>query len=261
MGIIESVQQYDLNIPVGGAQAIDVAGDRVQFLSALDPFAQIEIRPNFAQGNITLRPGQGFRFSEQVTRWIVFNRAAVPVSGYLLIGSGDFFDQRIAGTVDVIDGGKARTLGNQAFTAYVVAPKDATVGTVPQVQLWNPAGSGKRLVVEQITLAAQGGASADSHIGFLNSPLTYTGEAVSGFGYPGMSKMSGGATSVAMGRYKTDLPSMGASFGFGVYNASGATTIFKPNEPFIVLPGWGLVAEGVYNTRFGVSFEYFEESA
>lgn len=194
MSIIESVQQYDLNIPVGGAQSIDVEGDMVRFLSAVDPFAKIEIRPNFAQGNITLKPGQGFKFSERVKRWVVLNKGTVPLSGYLMIGSGDFFDQRISGTVDVIDGGKARTLSNQAFGGFAYQANVAAQYT--RLQLWNPAGSGKNIVLENVLGLATTTGAAVGHIRLINSPLATLSSS-------GVSKMAGGAASAMQLRTDT----------------------------------------------------------
>ena len=149
MPIIAAVQGYDLNIGVGQAQAIDVAGDRVQFINASDPFAVIELRPNFSQGNIVLRPGQGYRFAEQVQRWVVYNRGNVPLSGSLMIGTGDFFDQRISGDVNVLDNSRSRTLSGDAFMSYMYSA--ASAGQTAHSQLWNPVGSGTRAVVRQFS--------------------------------------------------------------------------------------------------------------
>ncbi|NUO87669.1 MAG: hypothetical protein HOQ37_16370 [Cupriavidus sp.] len=252
MGIIESVQQYDLTIAPGGAQAIDVAGDRVQFLTATDPFAQIEIRPNFSQGNITLRPGQGFKFSEQVTRWVVFNRGNLPLSGYLMIGSGDFFDRRISGTVDVIDGAKARTLGGIAFSGY--AASAAVAAQYSRLQLWNPAGSGKRLVVESVTQMTGSTGANGITMGFNAVALT-TAIAF------GLCKRSGVADSTA-GQLRSDSTAAAA----GAFNMMGSslpasnTYQQKPVEPVLLEPGYGLVMQGAsVNIAVSGMFEWYEE--
>lgn len=251
MGIIESVQSYDLNIPAGGAQNIDVAGDRVQFLSAVDPFAQIEIRPNYAQGNISLRPGQGFRFSEQVTRWIVFNRGTVPLSGYLLIGSGDFFDQRISGEVSIIDGSKARTLANSAFGAFVNWA--AAAGKYTRLQLWNPVGSGKRLNVECVSLSTL--AATNMYVTASAAPLA----TINGYG---QSKLMGGASSVAYTNYEDNVAAGLAASAIAAFSlGAGAGQIFVPHQPFVVPPGFGLmVSNNVTAANMSANFEWYEES-
>ncbi|WP_423197144.1 hypothetical protein DFLDMN_000720 [Cupriavidus sp. H19C3] len=251
MGIIESVQQYDLNIQPGGAQNIDVAGDRIQFLSAVDPFAKIEIRPNYAQGNISLRPGQGFRFSEQVTRWVVFNRGSVPLQGFLLIGSGDFFDQRIAGTVDVIDGGKARTMGGLAFSGY--AYQTAGGALYPHVELWNPAGNTKNLFVEQVSVITGGTLSSGVGVRGHNGPLSTI------FGNPA-SKKIGATNSSAELRVQSSATLIGAT---NLMAFDKALRVLKFSEPIQIAPGCGLIVlNGLANVGedIGVNFEFYEEA-
>lgn len=254
MGIVASVQSYDLNIPAGGAQNIDVAGTRVQFLSADDPFAQIELRPNYAQGNISLRPGQGFQFDEQVTRWVVFNRGGVPLKGLLLIGSGNFFDQRIAGTVDVIDGGKARTLAGIAFTAYGYSLAQAAVYSA--LQLWNPVGSGKNAVVEQILIY---GSNAAPIYAVVKSGQTVYGNLKSA----GQPKKLGSVPSVVevRGDYTATPPGLPGMVTLSAPSPSGMS-IYRPNEPIVVPPGWGLnMISTSPNVDTSGSFEWYEDPA
>ncbi|WP_317924735.1 hypothetical protein [Cupriavidus sp. TA19] len=230
MGIIESVRQYDLNIPAGGAQNIDVAGDRVHFLSAIDPFAQIEIRPNYAQGNITLKPGQGFKFSEQVTRWVVFNRGTVDLSGYLMIGSGDFFDQRITGDVNVIDNGKARTLSGQSFAGYT--SDTAAAGNRSGLQLWNPAGSGKDLAVKTIYVGV--GTSTAYSVAFNTTAFATLAS-------PPQCKMRGGPATVAQLRREqfAGYPARDTSMLGGSIQAGNPVPLIL-DDPIYMKPGTGL---------------------
>lgn len=254
MPIIAAVQGYDLNIGVGQAQAIDVAGDRVHFISATDPFAVIELRPNFSQGNIVLKPGQGYHFAEEVQRWVVYNRGNVPLTGSLMIGTGDFFDQRISGTVDVIDGGKARTLGSIAFGAFAYQANVAAQYT--RVQLWNPAGSAKRIVLENLIGLATTTGAAVGHIRLINTALgTLSGT--------GNSKLAGGAASVM--ELRTDTTATVSPNSAALASLSipvSQMQPYKPVEPLIVPPGWGVVYWGTAgNIDFGVSFEWYEEAA
>ncbi|NOV27656.1 hypothetical protein E5S69_29670 [Cupriavidus necator] len=228
MGIIESVQQYDLNIPAGGAQNIDVAGDRVQFISATDPFAQIEIRPNYAQGNISLKPGQGFRFSEQVTRWVVFNRGSVALSGYLLIGSGDFFDQRISGDVNVIDTSRSLTLTGQA--QYMSKYQGPVAGQYAFVQLWNPAGSGKRLIVERV-YSVNGAGSTSCNLVYESVARTLGGNLAA--------KLSGGAAGAGEIRAANSAT---PSAGQGIITLTNSFS-YEPKRPLVLLPGYGITAQ------------------
>ncbi|WP_427306605.1 hypothetical protein [Cupriavidus sp. H39] len=253
MGIIESVQQYDLNIPAGGAQAIDVAGDRVQFLSATDPFAQIEIRPNFAQGNISLRPGQGFRFSEQVTRWVVFNRSTVALSGYLLIGSGDFFDQRISGDVNVLDNSKSRTLSGDAFLAYIYLLPAA--GESAHTQVWNPAGSGVRAVIRQFSAssAVAGAITLASH----TSPLS----TLSPQGNPKSRYLTVGRATKLESRVQSSAALIAATNNiYATQIAAGGKASEVFTSPLILDPGVGMIVrlEGAAGAAVTVNAEVEE---
>ncbi|WP_284454402.1 hypothetical protein [Cupriavidus campinensis] len=249
MPIIAAVQGYDLNIGVGQAQAIDVAGDRVHFINATDPFAVIELRPNFSQGNIVLKPGQGYRFGEQVQRWVVYNRGNLPLTGSLMIGTGDFFDQRISGTVDVIDGGKARTLGGTAMMGY--GYDTGVAGQLMHVQLWNPAGSAKNFYVEQIQMLVVTGGVAQG-VG-IRSYAT----ALSTLGSNAQSKNLGGAASV--GEIRTQKNA--AAFGTATMGVLDKTTkVLRVAEPILVRPGNGLTLfNAVAGEDLGAAFEFYEE--
>ncbi|MGY2488517.1 hypothetical protein [Cupriavidus sp. CP313] len=251
MGIIESVQQYDLNIPAGGAQNIDVAGDRVQFLSATDPFAQIEIRPNYAQGNISLKPGQGFRFSEQVTRWVVFNRGSVPLSGYLMIGSGDFFDQRVNGEVNVIDSGKSSTLAGSCFSGGMGI--NGTAAQYNHIILRNPAGSAKRVIVDEIC----------GQVATRDYLITYSGTGAYGSLVRNAgNKLAGGAVSTAEIRQNVNAAAYSA--GAEMYTTKPAADVFvkiTPKRPIVLLPdSFVLVRSGSVNVEMTAYFDFYEEA-
>lgn len=230
MSVIESVRSYDLNIPVGGAQNIDAMGDRVQFLSAVDPFAQIELRPNYTQGNISLKPGQGFRFSTAASGWVVFNKGTVPLTGVLLVGNGDFFDQRISGEVSVIDGGKARTMGGGAFMGYVSSATTQAANR-PVVHYRNPAGSGKNVIVESILVSS----SAAGFIGFgfqVAGLTTVVGNVAS--------KLAGGAAGVtSMSRDELTGYPYATNIGGANVNAGGAVLI-PLKEPIVLTQNSGI---------------------
>ncbi|WP_454710713.1 hypothetical protein [Cupriavidus nantongensis] len=233
MPIIAAVQGYDLNIGVGQAQAIDVAGDRVQFISASDPFAVIELRPNFSQGNIVLRPGQGYRFSEQVQRWVVYNRGAVPLTGSLMIGTGDFFDQRISGDVNVLDNSKARTMAGDVFASYMFG--QANPAEYPHVQLWNPVGSGVRAVVRRLSGSCQ---SAGLVVVNANvTPLATQFPARASSRYIGV-----GRVSKLEQRYQSSASFIGTSANlFAQSIPAGGVAQEAPTSPFVFEPGTGLI--------------------
>ncbi len=250
--MIESIRQQDLTIPVGGMQEIHLQGDRFDFLSASsDPFAVIGVKPDYTAGAVQLRPGQGFKFSGVVKRWVVYNRGAVPLAGIVLIGAGDFQDRRITGEVSVIDGEKARTLANTAFVGRHY--QAALAGNGVTEQLWNPAGSGKNIILEGFGVSS---ATAQA----LN---VYTMTvALAAAGDFGVSKMFGGAASVAQGRGTNgNVPPAGSVF-MGLNLAANLVFEKELKKPIILRPGYGMgFYSGVANVDMSAFFEYFEEVA
>ncbi|MCL6484930.1 MAG: hypothetical protein I4O49_12305, partial [Janthinobacterium lividum] len=104
--------QYDFNLSPGGAQNLDVKGRFFKYRSGT---GAIRVRASKG-GYVDLLPGQGVRgFDfESLT---VADRSGANNVGVLIVGDFDFQDDRIAGTVDVVDGGRTRTLAGIAFGA------------------------------------------------------------------------------------------------------------------------------------------------
>lgn len=69
----------------------------------------------------------------------------------LMIGRGTGGFRRLRGEVSVVDGAKVRSVAGNAWSNY--AASVAGAGVVPAIQLANSAGSGRRLIVERMTIA------------------------------------------------------------------------------------------------------------
>jgi hypothetical protein len=138
--------QYDLNLVPNGAQTLDVAGSYFTYKSGLGA-----IRVTSSDGAVVdLLPGQGMS-KLKFDRLTVKDISGVANVGVLLAGNGEWHDERITGTVDVVDGGKSRTLANMAFVAASGPAADAT--TTPAMYLQNPAGSGKNIIVKSFSIS------------------------------------------------------------------------------------------------------------
>lgn len=167
------------------------------------------------------------------------------------ISGGGAGSNRVLGEVAVIDGGRARVLAGLAFIGYAYAAP--VVGNLSHVQLWNPGASGKNLVVEQVSTFTQG--AGLSGFAGLGANVALTGL----IGSPPSKKVGGAASAVAQLRSQANaailglLPSM--------FNMTIQGPLFKPNEPIIVPPGFGLnIVNGADNQDLGAHFEYFEEA-
>lgn len=168
------------------------------------------------------------------------------------VGSGDAGTRKTAGVVQVVDGGKARTLADQAFAwangALAVAAKFG------MCQLFNPAGSGKRVIVKayQVTMQAAGNVRV-----FTNNAAATTLEAA-----PVNSKHHGGAAPVAQSRSdnlvaSTPTPAYLDSVSFA---AAGSTPRIVLQEPVVLEPGRGFCVETTSPAvQVNATYEWLEE--
>jgi hypothetical protein len=168
----------------------------------------------------------------------------------LLIGSMMGGSRRQPGVVQVVDGGRSRTLAGQAFMGNLFST--GLAGQVPLVQLWNPVGSGKRLVVKSFT--ASQSASGGMQFGVMNTQLTTIGAKA-------LNKLAGGAASVADRCSQSNatglLPDFLGSIGLGP-NLPWTPPL---NEPIILPPGWGLTVQGqVLASLLAAFVDFFEET-
>lgn len=199
-------------------------------------------------GYVDLLPGQGVRGLdfESLT---VADRSGANNAGVLIVGDFDFQDDRIAGTVDVVDGGRTRTIQGQAFMGY--AGVTSAAGQYSTSQLWNPAGSGKRLVVEQIAINCDNSAPVVISNGTVQCLSKRTN---------GLSKRLGYANGKGECRYESRATRQVDGY-VAVFCQAGSTVNFKPTEPFVIEPGAGLEVffSGAIVATVTASYEWFEE--
>jgi hypothetical protein len=249
-----SIQAYDIQLGPAGSnnstQIIEATAQICDFLSSGSAFDQIEVRPNFMQGVATLKLGQGFDFGQPVDRWLVVNKGATPVNGTVMLSTAGFRNFRISGDVNVLDGGKSRTLSGAAFAGY--GSIGAVAGQYCRVQLWNPATNPNRLVVENVTVLANGS--------MLAAVIQFNGSQLATAIGAGISKKSGGANSAATINTDTTATQLVLPALIGMAEQNPGTQGFKFAEPVVVTPGNGLlVYSSTLNTTMGASFEWYEE--
>lgn len=217
--------QYDFSLAAGAAQSFDVVGTFVKYQNGT---GLIRVRMSMGE-YVDLLPGQGV-FSVNYTRFTVTDRSGSNNAGALLAGDFDFRDSRITGVVEVIDGGRGRTLAGMCFSGGVGITGGS--GTdYPHIVLNNPAGSGKRVVVEEFAFSF-GGAGPGYLTAFIGpgSLGTYIRNA--------QNKISGAAASVAsLNRF------VGPDTGNGqeMYTARIMNDLmFKVSarEPIVIMPGY-----------------------
>lgn len=239
--------QFDFNVGANQSQHIDVVGTFIKYKAGT---GTIRVRLN-GGGYIDLLPGQGVN-NVNFTSVDVQDRTGAQNAGTILAGIYDFRDDRITGTVDVVDGGKSRTVANMAFMGTMYQP--GLANNMAAVQLFNPVGSVKNLVIEQVTVTSPNG-SGGFGISLLNGTLT-----ASTVGNFAKSKLSGGADSVA----RTYSGVSAGQQGGPLCGIDTAVKSFKFTEPLIVVPGWGVVVTNVTlvadNTAsLSASFEFYQD--
>jgi len=144
------MQVFDINQKPGAVRLIDQLADYVYFLngSAGGGDTTIVVRPESGGDSVFLKPGQAYKFNdnERAARWSITNlKGEGDIIGQVLFSVGMFTDNRVSGSVEVIDGGKARTLAGQAF--YSMVSSAPVAGQWGACQLWNPPDSGKNLIL------------------------------------------------------------------------------------------------------------------
>lgn len=252
------MQKYDFQAPASGAsQTVNAPGRYVKYMvgNAGGSDTGLIITPGSKPGSkILLYPGQAFTLPDGVAQpngWTIANAVGqANIAGTLVIGEGRLDDNTLSGTVNVLDGGKARTLNNSAYMATTFAGPVAA--QFSRVQLWNPAGSGIRSIVESVEMmgvAAQVAGVLQGNVGQLTT--------LYGQGQP---KLIGGSQSISQVREDTTATgNVGATIASMTVQAYGSQLIvFK--EPIVVPPGYGLTLYATFtNAQMGANFEWFEE--
>jgi hypothetical protein len=180
--------------------------------------------------------------------------------GTIIAGSFDFHDDRISGTVDIVDGGKARTIAGGAFATGVGSAAPAA-GCYSRAQLWNNTGSGMRCVVESVSIFNLNASAIG--VNLVRGTTQFSAVDLG----PGVNKNMGIAAGSSVAHFYSDAYQTNTPYGLGqvaLYAASvqaGGSFMFLLKEPIVVLPGTALVIWGTTPALpFTVGFEWFEEA-
>lgn len=241
--------QYDFTVAAGGSQTVEVTGTYFRYKNGLGPIRVIAS----SGGYVDLLPGQGMAMVSFV-RLTVKDISGNANTGAILAGDGAWVDERITGTVDVVDGGRTRTLSGIAFIAPV-SEGPATGGGFLAEQIWNPVGSGKNIIVERVVMSSSTGQFIN--IGRSSGTVTNLAQTTP------QSKKLFGAASIAQLRINK-LNGTQVAFAdliFVTYLPAFQAYTHTFIEPIVVAPGTGLaVVAGAINTDLPLVFEFYEDS-
>lgn len=255
------MQLYDITIAANTTRQLDAPGSYFYYYagSAGGADSTITLRGLSSGLRIILKPGQAFRLpaGQIETSWVLTNLANVAtIIGSVIVGDGDITDNRVTGSVEVVDGEKYRTMAGGMFVASSYSP--AAAGNYSFVQLWNPAGSGKNLIVGQIGLSTS--LASAINIYFSNSQHASLNSAPQRY----QNKLSGSASiPVAQARYKQSaiFETFPMGLGWSPYCQANNMVPWPIKGALVVQPGYGMNAvAAVQNTDLVMNCEWFEEN-
>ena len=243
---------YDFNLTAGGSQYLPVVGSYFRIISAT---GDVSVQQDNGATGGPFQPGRGLK-NQNFQALTIFDKSGAANKGVIMVAGADFVDDRITGEVSVIDGGKSRTLSGVAYTFGFSA--GAHVGGPPFAILYNPAGSGKNLIVKTCSFSANTAGTYTLDWRNTNTEGTDAPSSLipKNFGQPASSAKA--------------YLSNGAAAGAGDWPVSQVAAVLAANqvnnvifqEPHVVRPGFGLRIRG-YNNNVQLlgQMEYIEDLA
>ena len=252
------MQLYDITIATNTTRQLDAPGSYFYYYSGSAGGADstITLRGVSSGLRLILKPGQAFRLptGDVETSWILTNYANTStIIGTVMVGDGDITDNRVTGSVEVIDGGKNRTLAKTAFMMKMwSAPVTAQYS---HWQLWNPINSGKNLFVEKFFVSSSTGSVATMQFGEMTAQIATLDTT------PKTKNFGSGASSVAQGRVEQNISLISVGQLGELNVGANQTFAYEFKEPIMVPPatGFGCRCSNL-NTSIMMSAEFFEEN-
>ena len=251
------MQLYDITIAANTTRQLDAPGSYFYYYagSAGGADSTITLRGLSSGLRLILKPGQAFRLpkGQEETAWVITNYTnAATIIGSVLVGDGDVTDNRVTGSVEVIDSRKNVTLSGVAFSG--LCEPIPGVGNFGRCQLWN-ASTTKRLIVKKMTINPQ--ADISVQIGFGPQLATLVSTL--------FNKLQGGAQSVGSQTRieQTAAATLPVNGLYDIGMKSGVPFIWQPEEPLIIPPSatQGLSVNSYTPTgNFKTTFEVIEET-
>jgi len=222
---MKSTRSYDFTLTANGAFVLPVSGS---FFRILTSTGQLEVQGD-TFGRVPVYAGQGLR-NQDFTKLTLIDKTGAANIGTILVSDGEFIDDRITGSVTVIDSAYQLTLTGQSWAGSVNFT--ATAGNFPHAQIKNPTGSGKNVVVTSLSMTSV--AAAGAGIGFLSADLT---TAVGGV----TAKLSTGAAALsALLKSQSNAASLIANY-IWTANLSANSLVAVPfAKPIVLKPGDGV---------------------
>ena len=242
------VYDFTLAAAASSVQRFDVAGGFVKVLTA--PGGVVGIKIDNGQ-EIACLAGQGFRLpdGQSFRDVIVRNISGVAQVGSIFIGDQRFEDSRVTGTVDVVDGAKARSILNTAGVGHINVP--AVAANQSAGQLWNESTT-QRLIVKQMLIG--------STIAGLVGIYSHNATLASFSGTPPSKRIQDVGVGAGQLYLQNTTPAAPGTAMFYVRVIANHTLTVRLEEPYVIRPSLGLSAvHQTVNSDLAVTFEFFAE--
>jgi hypothetical protein len=190
---------------------------------------------------------QGVEFDE-----VHIENGATAQSATVQLAGGGVGSDRVLGEVSVIDGARSRTDSDIAFDAYIYS--NGVVAQFAHNQLWNPAASGKKLIVEQIMV----GSNTAGTIGLRK----HTAALPDAAGLLFSKKFSSATVPVALGKSESRAAHLALATELRAFYVQASASVFVPlKSPYVIAPGYGLIAaHGTTLADLTMVVDFFEEA-
>lgn len=240
-----AAQIYTFTLAANASQVILNENGFYKILSATGT-----VRVNRESGTSLATMIAGYGESEEFKRLTVTDTSGAQNTVTVLVADRSFVDSRVYGEVSVIDGAKARTLNNSAQMSSVGL--GAVAGQYATHQLWNPAGSGKNVIIEAYSVSCQSASLV--YVGFYNTQLTALTNV--------SSKLNPGVNGVAVRKYDQSVTLIAALTVLKAYYVPALGTVTdRFTSPLILPPNTGMILS---NRSIGLDlqggFEHYEEN-
>jgi hypothetical protein len=234
----------------GEVKTFLIQGEYVEILEAAYPIDVAMMDRSGAQLS-TMRNAEASYFSRPGKYEVIQVTSSAAQTVRLFVGSGDAGTRRLSGDVSVIDGEKNKTIAGGMFVAEPVGAE--VVGEYSKAQLWNPAGSGKNIIVSQVSLFAA--TAMNIALRYENAALV-TDETAN----KSVNKKSNALIGIASVRKGSVAIFPSAIFYVASIPAGGIHT-WNIKGALVITPGYGLVAiSGITGAYCGMNIEWFEEA-
>lgn len=245
------IEILSMTLAANTPQSFFINGEYVEVLDAQYP---LDVQMSDRNGGplSIMRNAEASFFSRPGKFGTVTLTSANAQSVRIFVGSGDAGTRRISSTVAVVDGNKARSAAGGSF-AWRCINYNASGTTRAAVQLWNPVGSGVRVVLDSVLLGIN--VAAEIAWGTTNVMLPTVASALPG------NMLASGAAGVALAKQDSTTGFVvGTALGSDGLVANGSVQINLP-RPIVLPPGYGFWAQPtIVNVGVFGSMLYFEES-